>query len=129
MKVNFIFQFANLVWISGDKCLNMFENNQIMFVSQIWFGWVYLFNGISTPYRLFKAIIRFICKGLIVIITITSKCRGIYPYPFVRTLIRHQVFLSNKNNFHTAVYSPIGWDSRMHRLHLWKQVRHPQWMS
>ena len=30
--------------------------------TKVWFGFVYLFNGISTPYALFKAEIICICK-------------------------------------------------------------------
>ena len=37
-----------------------------------WFGLINLFNGISTPYRLFNAEIWFIRKWWIVIITIFS---------------------------------------------------------
>ena len=35
---------------------------------------VYLFNGISTPYGLFNAEISFICKYLIIYITICCSC-------------------------------------------------------
>ena len=72
-------------------------------------GLFYLFNGISTPYGLFKAEIWFIYKCLIIIITIYIFIyvplklffvfKFVYNNNLLTQLIKKQVFLSNTNNF------------------------------
>ena len=41
----------------------------------------------------------------------------------VCTIIWFKVFLSNPNNLHKFIHSPVDWGFRIHRLHLCRMVR------
>ena len=73
---------------------SIFYVNGSQFDFFFYFGQVNLFNRISTPYGLFNAKISFICKNLIVIITMFSNVPWVF-FKFVLLLFVNHLFAHN----------------------------------